>query len=62
MKILSFLAIIATFVISSAFDTPYSTIPSVELKTLDGKTVNIKDYIGQGKVTVVSFWATWCSP
>jgi len=62
MKILSFLAIIATFVISSAFDTPYSTIPSVELKTLDGKTVNIKDYIGQGKITVVSFWATWCSP
>jgi len=62
MKIISFLAIIATFVISSAFDTPYSTIPSVELKTLDGKTVNIKDYIGQGKITVVSFWATWCSP
>lgn len=62
MKILSFIAIIATFVISSAFNAPYSTIPSVELKTLDGKTVNIKDYVGQGKVTVVSFWATWCSP
>ncbi len=62
MKILSFIAIIATFVMSSAFNSPYSTIPSVELKTLDGKTVNIKDYVGQGKITVVSFWATWCSP
>lgn len=62
MKTLSFLAIITTFILSSAFNSPYSTIPSVELKTLDGKTVNIKDYVGQGKVTVVSFWATWCSP
>jgi cytochrome c biogenesis protein CcmG, thiol:disulfide interchange protein DsbE len=62
MKTLSFLAIITTFILSSAFNSPYSTIPSVELKTLDGKTVNIKDYVGQGKITVVSFWATWCSP
>ncbi len=38
------------------------TFPSVNVKTLDGKTVNIQDYVGQGKVTVVSFWATWCSP
>ena len=26
------------------------------------KTVNIKDFVGKGKITVVSFWATWCSP
>lgn len=51
--------------IASAF-TPAPTtngeIPSVEIKTLDGKTVNIQDYIGNGKITVISFWATWCSP
>jgi peroxiredoxin len=63
MKLLSTLAVIVTFLAASAFtSTPYSTIPSVEIKTLDGKTVNIKDYVGQGKITVVSFWATWCSP
>ena len=28
----------------------------------DGKTVNIQDYVGNGKITVMSFWATWCSP
>jgi peroxiredoxin len=37
-------------------------IPAAALKTLDGKSVNISDYIGKGKPTIVSFWATWCAP
>ncbi len=38
------------------------TVPSINIKTLEGKTVNIQDYTSQGKITVLSFWATWCSP
>jgi cytochrome c biogenesis protein CcmG/thiol:disulfide interchange protein DsbE len=38
------------------------TFPDVAVKALDGKTLRIKDLTGKGKVTVVSFWATWCSP
>jgi cytochrome c biogenesis protein CcmG/thiol:disulfide interchange protein DsbE len=38
------------------------SIPSVEIKTLDGKTVNIQQYTQSGKITVLSFWATWCKP
>jgi len=41
---------------------PTSTIPAIDVKTLEGKTVSIKEYVGQGKITVISFWATWCSP
>ncbi len=37
-------------------------VPSVNVKTLDGKTVDIQDYAKNGKITVLSFWATWCSP
>ncbi len=37
-------------------------VPNLSLKTLDGKTVNLQDYKSNGKITVVSFWATWCSP
>lgn len=37
-------------------------VPNLSLKTLDGKTVNLEDYKSNGKITVVSFWATWCSP
>jgi len=62
MKILTSITLVLSFLVSTAFTGPYSTIPSVEVKTLDGKTVNIQDYIGKGKITVVSFWATWCSP
>lgn len=38
------------------------TLPSVEVKTLDGEVVNIQDFGKNGKITVISFWATWCSP
>ncbi len=39
-----------------------SSLPSVNLKTLEGKPVNIQDYTKTGKVTIISFWATWCTP
>ena len=36
-------------------------LPSVELKTMDGKSVNMAELGFKGPV-IVSFWATWCSP
>jgi cytochrome c biogenesis protein CcmG/thiol:disulfide interchange protein DsbE len=37
-------------------------LPSVSVKDLNGKTVNIKQSVKEGQITVISFWATWCSP
>lgn len=62
MKLYSALVILGLAVLLTSFKGTMSSIPSVDLKTLDGKTVNIKDYISEDKVTVISFWATWCSP
>ena len=42
--------------------TGHKTLPNVNVKDLSNKTVNIADYGKNGKITVVSFWATWCSP
>ncbi|NNF22847.1 MAG: TlpA family protein disulfide reductase [Saprospiraceae bacterium] len=62
MKLLSTIGLVCIFMISTAFDANFSGIPAVDVKTLEGKTVSIKDYIGKGNLTVMSFWATWCSP
>jgi cytochrome c biogenesis protein CcmG/thiol:disulfide interchange protein DsbE len=39
-----------------------ATLPEVTLKNVDGKDINIADYGRNGKITVISFWATWCKP
>ncbi len=38
------------------------TLPDVSLTTLKGKQVNIADYGKNGKITIISFWALWCTP
>jgi cytochrome c biogenesis protein CcmG/thiol:disulfide interchange protein DsbE len=42
--------------------TAQSTLPSIKLKTLEGKVVDTQDFANNGKTTVISFWATWCTP
>ena len=37
-------------------------LPSVEVKTLDGKTINTSTLTNDGKPIIISFWATWCKP
>jgi cytochrome c biogenesis protein CcmG, thiol:disulfide interchange protein DsbE len=61
MRFLKNLLIVLVCIASSPLFAQKS-IPDVDVKTLDGKTVNVRDYISKGKITVLSFWATWCSP
>lgn len=50
--------------IASAQDSTshVKTLPSVVLKDVNGNSVDIADYGKSGKITVISFWATWCGP
>ncbi len=51
------------FLIACITTYAQKAIPAVSVKTLDGKTVDIQDYTHKsGKITVLSFWATWCKP
>ncbi|MCG8331427.1 MAG: TlpA family protein disulfide reductase [Chitinophagales bacterium] len=57
------LTALALFMVTVAFGQEKSkTLPNVEVKTLDGQKINIQDYATNGKMTIMSFWATWCSP
>lgn len=38
------------------------SLPSATVKTLEGQTLNVQELGKTGKITVISFWATWCSP
>ena len=53
MKVINtFLAIILISVLS-AFTVLENEFPPIDVKSLDGKSVNVQDYVGKGKVTVV---------
>lgn len=38
------------------------SLPSIELNDMHGKKVNVADLGKKGKITLFSFWATWCGP
>jgi cytochrome c biogenesis protein CcmG, thiol:disulfide interchange protein DsbE len=38
------------------------TLPSANVKSLEGQSLTVKDLAPAGKITVFSFWATWCKP
>ncbi len=47
---------------SSTMAQMTKSIPGVEIKNLDGKTINTAAFENEGKPMVIDFWATWCSP
>jgi len=56
----TFLLLALIFTASSIF--AQKTLPSANIKTLEGQSLNVQDLGKTGKITVISFWATWCSP
>jgi len=56
-KIVLLLSLIVTF---NAFSQ--NKVPNIEVKTLDGKTINIQEIANKDNVVIISLWATWCVP
>ena len=54
--------LVFTFLFSVSLVAQNKSLPSVDIKNLDGKSINIQDFANDGKITVLSFWATWCIP
>jgi len=57
-----FLLLFATVFLTTICDAQNRTLPSVEVKKLDGSNINITELDNNGAPIVISFWATWCKP
>lgn len=40
----------------------FAQLPAVELKDINGKTINTAQLNNDGKPMIISFFATWCKP
>jgi thiol-disulfide isomerase/thioredoxin len=38
------------------------SVPSANIKNLEGNTVNTSEFNNDGKPMIINFWATWCTP
>lgn len=61
---MKFIKILCLFLFVGVSSTAFgqNQLPSVNVKTLDGQSIDIQEFAKNGKITVLSFWATWCSP
>lgn len=39
-----------------------NNVPNIDVKTMDGKTLNMQEVTNKDTVVIVSLWATWCVP
>ncbi|MEZ4800474.1 MAG: TlpA disulfide reductase family protein [Flavobacteriales bacterium] len=56
---LTFLALVA---VSTSIIAQDAKLPSVQLKDLEGNTIDTGKLSNDGKPIIICFWATWCSP
>ena len=56
------LALLLGIFLAAAGYSQTKTLPSANIKTLEGQSINAQTLGQTGKITVISFWATWWSP
>lgn len=62
MNRLNLLFFLVVFASMTAFGQNNQFPTDVNIYDLQGKRVDLKDYVQNGHPTLISFWATWCKP
>ena len=50
------------FIITTTTYSQKKLLPSVDVKTINGKSININSIENNEMPIVINFWATWCKP
>lgn len=58
----SFFFVFLTFLSLASQVRAQDKMPSVIVQTPDGQKIDAASLVKPGKITVFSFWATWCGP
>jgi thiol-disulfide isomerase/thioredoxin len=56
------LGLVAGLALSFQLSAQQSGLPTTPVKDINGTTVAFNETVKPGKVTLISFWATWCIP
>lgn len=59
---MKFTKILSALVLCLFSTIAFAQLPSIQLKDLKGKTVDVSKLNNEGKPFVISFFATWCKP
>ena len=56
------LLLVAIVLCMAFFANAQKSLPTVDVKTIDGKTFSTADIENDGNPIIISFWALWCKP
>ena len=54
--------ILASLLAISSSSFAQDRLPEVSLQDVNGERIDLSTYAGKGKITVLNFSATWCTP
>ena len=62
MNAMKFSIILLVTIITAGTVYGQRSLPDVDVRTLEGQSKNIQAHAENGKITFITFWATWCVP
>lgn len=54
--------LLALLILASCTAKNSNPVPPIEVNTFEGEVIDINDYTDNGKIQLISLWATWCGP